>query len=190
MSAAQKPHTKYADYLAFERTSAGKHEYLRGEIFAMAGGTPEHARLQAAFSGELRTALSGRPCNVYSSDLRLRIAATERSCYADVVVVCGPVEPAPDDADAATNPLVIVEVLSDSSEASDRGEKFAHYRRIHSLRDYVLVSQKEQRIEVYSNDGGRWFLTDATAGGAVRISSLGVSVEVDAVYRNPAAAQP
>ena len=189
MSAAQKPYTAYADYLAFERASAEKHEYLRGEIFAMVGGTPEHARLQSALSRELGIALSGRPCNVYSSDLRLRIAATERSCYADVVVICGPVEPASDDADAATNPLVIVEVLSDNSEASDRGEKFAHYRRVPSLRDYLLVSQKEQRIEVYSNDGERWFLTDATAGGAVRISSLGVSLEVDAVYRNPAAAR-
>jgi Uma2 family endonuclease len=188
MTAVQKPLTTYADYLASERASLEKHEYLRGEVFAMAGGTLEHARLQASVSGELRSALAGRPCNVYSSDLRLRVVETDRSTYADVVVICGPAESAPDDPDAATNPLVIVEVLSDSSEASDRGEKFAHYRQLASLRDYLLVSQKERRIEVYSKaDDGRWFLSEATGGGAIPIASLGVQLQLDDVYRNPAA---
>ena len=188
MTAVEKVRLSYADYLAREHASPEKHEYLRGEVFAMAGGTIEHARLQAAITGELRSALAGKPCNVFSSDLRLRVVETDRATYADVVVICGKVERAPDDPDAALNPMVIVEVLSDSSEASDRGEKFAHYRRIPALRDYVLVSQKERRLEVYSREGERWVLSDAAAGGAVKLSSLGVNLQVDAVYRDPATA--
>ena len=109
----------------------------------MAGGTPEHGRLAAALAGELRGKLRGRPCAVFSSDVRIRIAATDRTTYPDLSVVCGKRETAADDPDALVNPIVIVEVLSDSTEADDRGAKFAHYRRLESLREYVLVSQHE-----------------------------------------------
>ncbi len=177
----------YAEYLALEEASEGKHEYLRGEVWAMAGGTIEHSRLQAAVQGELRAALSGRPCNVFASDLRIRIEATDRTTYADAAVICGKPEHASADPHAATNPVVIVEVLSDSTEASDRGEKFAHYRHLASLQDYVLVSQKEPRIEVYHREGGRWVMTEALSGGVVEISSLQVSLRVDAVYHDPTA---
>jgi Uma2 family endonuclease len=188
MTAAEKVHLTFAAYLELERSSAVKHEYLRGEVFAMAGGTVEHARLQATFARELGIALSGKPCNVFSSDLRIRVLATDRATYADVVVVCGKTETAPDDPDSVVNPVVLVEVLSDSSEASDRGEKFAHYRRIPSLRDYVLVSQKGPRLEVYSREGERWVLTEAVGGGAIELPSLGVGLRVDDVYRDPTAA--
>ncbi len=187
MSAAPKERMSYAEYLAFERDSEEKHEYLRGEVWAIAGGTVEHSRLAAAITGELRAALAGRPCNVFTSDLRLRVVETDRSTYADAFVVCGKVQRAPDDDCAVENPVVVVEVLSDGTEASDRGEKFQHYRRMPSLREYVLVSQRAPRIEVYHREGEGWVLRDALAGGVAELPSLGVTLSVDAVYHDPTA---
>lgn len=178
----------YAEYLAAERVSAEKHEYLRGEVFAMAGGTIEHGRLAAAVAGELGVALRGRRCVPFSSDVRIRVLATDRSTYPDVSVVCGSLERAPDDSEAITNPTVLVEVLSDSTEADDRGEKFAHYRRIPSLREYVLVSQRAQRIEVFHRAaGGSWTLSEAGPGEALRLESVDVVLSVDSVYADPLA---
>ncbi|AGP37135.1 hypothetical protein BE04_33380 [Sorangium cellulosum] len=178
----------YAEYLEQERTSPTKHEFLNGEIFAMAGGTPEHARLCLSVGAELRAHLRGRPCVVYSSDLRVRVQATGLSTYPDVSVVCGRIERDPEDTDAALNPVVLVEVLSDSSEAYDRGQKFAHYRCIPSLREYVLVSQHEPRIEVFHrNEDGSWTLREARAGKGVELQAIGCILSVDDVYRDPLA---
>lgn len=181
------PRTTYAQYLDLERVSEVKHEYLRGEIFAMAGGSPEHSRLAANVIGELRAALRGRPCAVFTSDARVRIEATDRATYPDVTVVCGRLEPAPDDPDSITNPVVIVEVLSDATEADDRGEKFAHYRRLGSLREYLLVSQRARRLEVYRRRDDRWVLDEAGAGETLRLTSIDIDLSVDEVYRDPLA---
>ncbi len=180
-------HMTYAAYLAAELVSETKHEYLRGEVYAMAGGTPEHAALQAAVLIELGMALRGRPCRTYGSDLRVRVEATDLSTYPDITVVCGSLETSVIDPHAATNPMLIVEVLSDSTEAYDRGEKFAHYRRVPSLREYVLVSQHELRIEsFYKSEQGVWMLDEAGPGGTLRLAALeGVSLDVDLIYRNP-----
>jgi Uma2 family endonuclease len=180
----------YAAYLAAEEVSDTKHEYLRGEVFAMAGGTPKHAALQAAVLIELGVALRGRPCQAYGSDLRVRIEATDLSTYPDITVVCGSLETSVIDRHAATNPILIVEVLSDSTEAYDRGEKFAHYRRIPSLREYVLVSLHQPRIESFvKNEQGVWMLNEAGAGGVLGLAALeGVGLDVDLIYRNPFAA--
>jgi Uma2 family endonuclease len=176
----------YAEYVAAEVNSTIEHEWLRGEVFAMAGGTLEHARLGANMIGELRASLRGRPCAVFSSDLRVKVQATGLTTYPDVSIVCGKPEVPADDPHAIVNPIVLVEVLSDSTEAYDRGEKFAHYRRIPSLREYVLVSQRERRIEVHRlNDGGHWELHEAGAGESVALASLGCELSVDEVYRDP-----
>ncbi|MCA9706389.1 MAG: Uma2 family endonuclease [Myxococcales bacterium] len=179
----------YEEYLAAERSSPTKHEYLRGEVYAMAGGTPTHAGLAMAVGVALSNALAGRPCRVFGSDLRVRVEATDLSTYPDVTVICGQLERSEVDADAALNPTVIVEVLSDSTEAYDRGEKFAHYRRIPSLREYLLVSQHEPRIEAYAkNDEGAWVLAEAGAGQALALRSLPrVELRTDDVYRDPLA---
>ena len=145
----------YAEYLAAEAASDIRHEYLNGEVWAMAGGTPEHAALARRGACELRRLLRGKPCRAFSADLRVRIVDTGLSTYPDVSVVCGQLETAPDDKDAVTNPIVLVEVLSESTEGYDRGAKAAHYRRIPSLREYVLVSQAEPRIEVHRQGGVR-----------------------------------
>jgi Uma2 family endonuclease len=176
----------YAEYLAAEATSDVRHEYLNGEVWAMAGGTPEHGALAAAVIRELGAALRNRPCRVYTSDVRVRVVGTGLSSYPDATVVCGQLETAPDDPDAITNPVVIVEMLSDTTEAYDRGAKAAHYRRIPSLREYVLVSQAEPLIEVYRRaEGGRWELLEARAGETMELDSLDARLDVTAVYTNP-----
>ena len=179
----------YAAYLAAEEVSETKHEYLRGEVYAMAGGTPEHAALMAAVSAELIMALRGRPCRVYSSELRVRIDATDMSTYPDVSVVCGELKTADIDRNAITNPILIVEVLSDSTEAYDRGEKFSHYRRLPTLREYLLLSQHQPRIESYRKSSqGVWELAEAGAGETLTLAALeGVRLDVELIYRDPLA---
>jgi Uma2 family endonuclease len=173
----------YAEYLEQERASPTKHEFLDGEIFAMAGGTPEHARLAANVTAELRLALRRRPCAVFSSDLRVRVLVTGLATYPDAAVVCGRLAHAPEDDDAVINPVVLVEVLSDSTEAYDRGEKFAHYRRIPSLKEYVLVSQQHRRIEVFRrNEDNTWTLHEAGPGTSAKLTSVGCELAVDDVY--------
>ena len=181
---AQRTWIDYDAYLALERETDRKHEWCNGEVRAMAGGTPAHSGLAGNIIHELRRLLGDRPCVVHSADLKIRVAATGLATYADAAVVCG--EPALDaqDRNAVTNPLVLVEVLSDSTESYDRGAKFAHYRALASLRAYVLVSQREARVEVYSRDEqNRWVLQDAVAGGSVPVGALDGSLEVDRVYR-------
>ena len=185
MGGLAKTLVTYADYLAAEAISEVKHEYLRGEIFAMAGGTVEHSRLAANVIHELHQALQGRPCVVLTSDARIRIVETDRSTYPDVAVVGGRVETAPDDPDAVTNPLLLVEVLSDSTEAADRGEKFAHYRRLPSLQEYLLVAQRSPRLEIYRRTEQGWILTEAGAGESLRLESIDARLTVDEIYRNP-----
>lgn len=183
----KNPLITYADYLAREQTSDVKHEYLRGDVWAMAGGTPEHGRLAMSIGRILGNLLVGRPCVVFSSDVRIRVETTDRATYPDASIVCGPNQHAADDPDAITNPVVIVEVLSPTTERSDRGEKFAHYQRLASLQEYVLVSQESQRIEVFRRQGENWLLTIHLAGSSVTLPSIGATFTVDAVYVDPRA---
>ena len=176
----------YSEYLAAEAVAEVRHEFLNGEVWAMAGGTIEHGALAMALGRELGVALRGKPCRAFSSDVRVRIPETDLATYPDLSVVCGKLETAADDKDAITNPIVLVEVLSDSTEAYDRGAKWAHYRRIASLRDYVLVSQAERLIEVYRRtEGGRFELYEARAGETIELASIGARLDVNAVYANP-----
>jgi Uma2 family endonuclease len=181
----------YADYLAFEEASDTKHEYLNGEVFAMAGGTITHGALAAAMITALSNALRDRRCRVVTADVRVRSKPTGLATYADVTVVCDKIEVDEDDPHGVLNPSLIVEVLSDSTEAYDRGAKAAHYRRIASLREYVLVAQGEPLVEVYRrNERGYWELfVEARRGGVVELTSCGepIRIEVDALYRDPLA---
>jgi Uma2 family endonuclease len=187
MPAEPAVRTSYQDYVLYERDAPTKHEYVGGMIMAMTGGSHEHARLAGRLARLLGNAVEGRPCAVFSSDLRVRIVETDRATYPDLTVVCGHRQTAPDDDDAIVNPTVLVEVLSDSTEADDRGEKFAHYRRLTSLQEYVLVAQKARRIEVYRREGNRWVLTEYGPGSIVELSSIEAQVAVDDVYLDPLA---
>lgn len=182
MTAVPATKVSYAEYLAEERASETKHEYVNGEIFAMAGGSPEHARLAFDLGFLLKSAFGGRACVVYSSDARVRIEATGRATYPDLTVVCGKLETSADDPDAITNPTVLVEVLSPTTASSDRENKWAHYRRIPGLQAYVLVSQDEPRIESFRRDGARWIYEEAGPGESLRIGGVEVDVSVDALY--------
>jgi Uma2 family endonuclease len=183
-SAVPRPRVSYAEYVERERTAAAKHEWLDGVSYAMAGGTPEHGILATRIAHLLWTLLGERGCVVTSSDVRIRVEATGLATYPDLAVLCGPLERAADDPLALTNPVLLVEVLSDATEGYDRGEKFAHYRRIPSLVDYLLVSQHEARLEVFHRAAHeRWVLGEARTGERIELASLGAALAVDDVYR-------
>lgn len=182
--AARRTGLSPAEYLAFERASEQKHEYANGEIFAMSGCSREHSLLAGNIQRELGNALLDRACEVHTSDMRVKISSTGRYVYPDASVVCG--EPVFEDAEVDTllNPSVIVEVLSETSEAYDRGDKFAQYRRVPSIMEYVLVSQKEVRIEHFQRQpDGRWLLAILGPGMQLELESIGVVIDVDRVYR-------
>lgn len=162
----------YEEYLLLERDAGAKHEFDAGQILAMAGGPLRHNALASRVTAALESAR--RPeCIAFQSDQRIRILATGRATYADASMVCGPIERDPADATQATitNPTLVVEVLSPSTEQHDRGEKWRHYQLLPSLQEYVLVSQSEPRIEHYRRlESGGWEYRDAREG-TVRLAS-------------------
>ena len=182
-------HGTYAEYVAAEAEREVRHEFLDGLVYAMAGGTPEHAALAAALSREVGMGLQRKPCRVFSCDVRVRVFATGLATYPDLSVVCGTLQTHPEDADAIVNPKVLFEVLSDSTEAYDRGAKAAHYRRIETLAEYVFIAQHEPLTEVYRrNERGHFELFEARAGELIELASIDVALSVSAVYANPLAA--
>lgn len=183
MSAAEKLKTTYAEYLALELSSGLRHEFVDGFAYAMAGGEPEHARLALSIGAELRSLVRGGPCRVFSSDLKVRVPASGNAYYADVAVACGPLARHPEDPLAVTNPTMLVEVLSPSTELFDRGEKFADYRLFESLQHYVMVTVGRRRIEHYRRNPDRtWTLTVASAGEVIALPEFGGGLAVDDVY--------
>ncbi|EYF08076.1 Uma2 family endonuclease [Chondromyces apiculatus] len=173
----------FAEYLAREEESETKHEFLEGAIHAMPGGTPERGLICANIIGELGVQLRGRPCRVYTSDVRVRVQATGLTTYPDVSVVYGPIARDPEDRNALTNPIVLVEVLSPGTASYDRGEKLAHYRRIPSLREHLLVSPLGPHLEHYRrNNDGTWTLRDVRPPEAVELSSIGCTLDLAEVY--------
>jgi Uma2 family endonuclease len=182
MSDLARQRATYAEYLALEGSSETKHEYIAGTIFAMAGGSIEHGRLVSRLTSLLSLSLEGRPCIVLPADVRVRIRAADRATYPDLHIVCGSLERDADDEQAVVNPVVIVEVLSDSTSEGDRGDKFADYRRLRSLREYVLVSQREHRVDVYRRDGRRWILDEHGPGDELTLDAISVRLAVDDIY--------
>ena len=160
MSTVQKKRYTPQEYLALERAAEFKSEYLRGEIFAMAGASRELSLIASNLIGEVGSQLRETPCEVHGSDLRVRVSLTGLYTYPDVTIACGELQFDDQFRDTLLNPKVIFEVLSDSTEAYDRGKKFDHYRQIPSLTEYILVSQTEPLIERYVRQSdGSWRLT-------------------------------
>jgi Uma2 family endonuclease len=186
MSHATRVHRyTYADYVALELGSPTKHEFLDGEIYAMAGGSEEHSALAAEVLRALGNALGDRPCRVHTSDLRIYVEAAGLATFPDGSVICGPLEQhRPSPVATALNPSVLLEVTSDSSEEYDTGTKLEHYRTIPSLREYIVVSHRERRVAVHRRaENGAWTTRVAIAGGRVAVESLGFDIIVDDVYR-------
>lgn len=147
------------EYLTLERQAETKSEYINGEIYAMAGASREHNLIALNLGSELRSLLRGRRCETYLNDMRVRVSATGLYTYPDVVVVCGRPRFEDGQADTLLNPTILVEVLSPSTEAYDRGAKFAHYRYLESLQEYVLVAQDRMQVDHYVRMGEQWLLT-------------------------------
>jgi Uma2 family endonuclease len=174
----------YAEYVALERESSTKHEFWGGEIYAMAGGSEEHSALAAEVLRALGNAIGDRPCRVHTSDLRIYVEAVGLATFPDGSVICGPLEQhEPSPRATALNPLVLLEVTSDSSEEYDTGEKLECYRTIPSLREYIVVSHRERRIAVHTRGADEWQTRVAITGGGVLVASLNVQLAVDAIYR-------
>lgn len=186
MSLVQRLHRyTYADYVDLERDSQTKHEFFDGEIYAMAGGSEEHSALAAEVLRALGNAVGERPCRVHTSDLRIYVEAVGLATFPDGAVICGPLEQhAPSPKATALNPMVLLEVTSDSSEEYDTVAKREHYATIPTLREYVVVSHRERRITVHHRDADdRWITRVAIAGGRVLVDSLGAELVVDEIYR-------
>lgn len=173
------------EYLARERQAAFKSEFYRGEAFAMSGGSPMHSLIAANFLGEARQALKGKPCNVFTSDLRVRVNPAGLYTYPDASIICGELEFDDDHQDTITNPTILVEVLSDSTEKYDRGTKSILYRQIPSLKELVLIGQNEAYVGCFTRqDNGDWLLHEVLdLTGAIELSSVQISIALFEIYR-------
>jgi Uma2 family endonuclease len=171
------------EYLNWERQSPEKHEFIQGKVFAMAGASREHNLLVGNIVRLLGNALANRPCEAYPSDMKVRIPATGDYVYPDASALCGRPEFADQEDDILTNPQVIFEVLSDSTENFDSGEKFEGYKSIDSFKEYVLVSQEEVLIEHFvRGPDGSWMPTIHRAGDEFELSSLRCKLAVNDLY--------
>lgn len=184
MSRKPKTHVAVEEYLAFERAAEHKNEYFDGEIVAMTGASRRHNLIQVNVAAELRNQLRDDPCEVYQSEMRVRIPSANIYTYPDVTVVCGEPEFEDDQFDTLLNPTLIVEVLSKSTAAYDRTVKFGHYRTLNSLKEHLLVSQYDYRVEhgVRQSDG-RWLLSDIISRESrIELSSVPCVLELAEVY--------
>ena len=171
------------EYLARERLSETKNEYINGHVVAMAGASTRHTLLAGNVIAALSLRLRGKPCMALPSDQRVHVSGTGLYTYPDVTVLCAPPRYAPKDSMSLQNPTVLVEVLSESTEAYDRGAKFAHYRRLPSLQEYLLVWQAERHVEHYRRiEEMQWLLTERIGDGAITLPSLGVELPLAEIY--------
>lgn len=175
---------RFDEYVEHEEACNTKNEYLDGQIYAMAGASPMHNRLALAVGGLLVSQLAQGRCRAHSSDQRVRVLETGLATYPDMTVICGHVELDPDDhrKHTATNPTLLVEVLSPSTEAYDRGEKFEQYKRIPALQQYVIVAQDERCVEVWTKRDDSWTQQIHRDGDVAELGSIGARLDVTQLY--------
>lgn len=173
------------EYLIRERQASIKSEFYQGKIFAMGGGSANHSLIAANFVGEARNSLKGRPCAVFTSDLRVQVQSTGLYTYPDATIVCGELLFDDDHRDTLLNPTVIVEVLSDSTEKCDRGKKSNHYRQIASLKELILIAQDRSHVERFTRQAnGDWLFHEQKELTAdFELKSLGISIAISELYR-------
>ncbi len=174
------------DYLRHERSAVERHEFRSGQLVAMSGGSVVHSKIISNCNGEIRNRLKGKLCDAYDSNLRVRIARGTLYSYPDVTVICGPPEIDPDDrwGETVTNPCLILEVLSPSTEPYDRKTKFDGYRRLDSFREFVLVSQESPRVETFfRTDEGTWTF-DVASGmeTSIALRAIEIALPLAEVY--------
>ncbi|MCB9230603.1 MAG: Uma2 family endonuclease [Bacteroidia bacterium] len=185
MSTSEKKlHYSFEEYLAREEQSDYKSEFYKGEIYAMSGGTGDHSLIGTNITRELGNALMGKDCFVYGSDLKIRIEEANAAVYPDGMIICGPRKYYKDRLDMITNPMVVIEVLSEGTAGWDRGGKFRQYTLLPSLREYVIVEQAEAQVDVFrKNDAGLWeFEAYGGLDSNIEIKSLGISISLVMIY--------
>ncbi len=184
VSTAAQTHLTPEEYLAFERKATTKHEYLNGQIVAMSGASFAHNFITVNIATSLNVQLMEGECRVATSDMRVKVTEIDSYFYPDVVVVCGEPRAEDDTFDTLLNPTLIVEVLSPSTEGYDRGEKFEHYQQIVSLKDYILISQDEARVEHYYRQESEWLQTEFQGlGDVLSLFSIGCELRLSDIYR-------
>jgi Uma2 family endonuclease len=172
----------FPEYLELEEMAGVRHEFYSGEIYAMAGGTPEHAAMAAAITALLGRQLVSTVCRVYSSDLRVRVLETGLATYPDVTVVCGGSERDPESPTHVTNPKVVIEVTSPGTAEYDRTEKLSHYQRIPSLAAIILVDHASPRVDVWTRGSDGWHSVAFGPGQTVPLPAIACSLPVDEIY--------
>jgi Uma2 family endonuclease len=185
MAISPKPPMTPEAYLAFERAQLdAKHEFLNGDVIAMAGASRQHNRIVTNLVVSLGSQLRGRPCDVYSSDMRVKIPTTGLYTYPDVIAMCHDPQFEDEALDTLLNPSVIIEVLSPSTEAYDRGIKFAHYRSIDAMQIYILIAQDKPQVEIFRRQGKRDWLLSVVEGLDARVSleTIGCELALAEVY--------
>ena len=172
------------EYLAFDRESEIRHEFVDGEIFALSGASRAHNLIGTNMVAALHPRLRRRGCEIYANDMRTRISIADVYTYPDLVIVGGEPEFADEAGDVLENPKVIVEILSPSTEGYDRGRKAMYYRSLPSLEAYLLVAQEEAHVELYTrHDGDHWLLTEASGlGASLELSPIGVELALTEIY--------
>lgn len=184
MSSQPKTYLTTEEYLARERQAEYKSEYYAGEVYAMVGASRKHNLIATNIVTALGQQLKKKPCELYTSDMRVRVPATGLYTYPDVVVACGEPKFEDEHVDTLLNPTLIVEILSTSTASYDRIKKFGYYRTVESLSEYLLVAQDEYKLEQYVKQAdGRWLLSDISSREAiVELSSIQCSLALDDVY--------
>ncbi len=178
---AERQPMTVTEYRALEEASDVRHELINGEAYAMSGGTSEHATIATNLAIATGTRIRGTGCRAVAHVQRVNVPLTGAYLYPDMMVICGDYQHAADDPNAVTNPRVIFEVLSPSTQDYDQGTKFSHYRRLPSLREYVLVYQDEQRVVHYQRVDDAWVMREITEG-SVRLPSLEIELPFDESY--------
>jgi Uma2 family endonuclease len=182
MSRARRLNYSYDDYLRALEASHIKLEFCNGQIYAMAGGTPTHAQLGARVIRWLGAGLGTGPCEVYSSDLKIRVESSDLSTFPDASIVCGKRELSPVDSQAVTNPTILVEVTSRSTEDYDRGEKLRHYQQLPAVRAVLFVSHRSPTVTVVERTLTGWAQHDVEHGGEVVLHEPALRLSVDELY--------
>jgi Uma2 family endonuclease len=184
MSAQLKPRLTPEEYLAIERQAEYKSEYYRGEMFAMSGASKEHNLIAGNVFAALHAQLRKRPCQAYTSDMRVKVSPTGLYTYPDVIVVCGEAQFEDKQVDTLLNPTVIVEVLSPSTEAHDRGWKFEQYRKLASLQEYILIAQDKYHVEHYVRQADdQWVFSETERlSDTIHLPAINCDLAVADVY--------
>jgi len=192
MSAVPQLKLTAEEFLAGERVAETKHKYLNGEVYAMAGASREHNVISGNVIRHLGNLLVGKPCEVYPSDMRLQVAETGLFTYPDIMVVCDKPVFVDDEVDTLLNPKLIVEVLSPTTEANDRGWKWAHYRQLRSLAEYILIPQDDYRVEQYSRQADDSWLYREYRGlnDSLRIPLFGCEIPLSDIFHRIALGTP